>query len=417
MRARARFCASGSSEAVMRSRVLVRRRRRRCCVRGAADSSAPNASASRSQRAPDARQACVMRAASARRVGAARRRDAGAGDRAPARARARRSATRVRSWTSPASWPQAAAMSSPRVLRIVVTMPPSCSTGAKAAIRSGGERFRPDAANGLNGNQVDLARHARPARAVAAQQRQQGLGLRRRVVDAIEHAVLEGDEVARRALEVAARCAEQLGDRVLAVERHQLVAQGVVGRMQRDRESDRAIFAQAIDHRHDARGRDRHAAARQAVAVVVEHRPERRHERAVVLQRLAHAHHDDVGDGALARRKTEAAAQREFGMPELGDDLGGRQVAAEALVAGRAEAAVDGAAGLRRDAQRAALRLGDEDGLDGVAVADVEQPLDRAVERDLLADDGRPVISAPAISLSRNGLARSDIAAKSRSPR
>jgi hypothetical protein len=57
------------------------------------------------------------------------------------------------------------------------------------------------------------------------------------------------------------------------------------------------------------------------------------------------------------------------------------QVAAEALVAGGAEAAAHGAAGLRRHAQRAAVGLGDEDGLDGVAAADVEQPLHGAVGR------------------------------------
>src|SRR6185369_8963326 len=124
--------------------------------------------------------------------------------------------------------------------------------------------------------------------------------------------------------------------------------------------------------------------------VVVEHHLERRNERGVVLQRLAHPHHHDVGDRAFAFAEREAAAQLELGVPELGDDLGGRQVAAEALVAGRAEAAVDGAARLRRDAERATTGLGDEDGLDGIAAADVEQPLDRAVLGDLLARDRKP---------------------------
>ena len=43
--------------------------------------------------------------------------------------------TRVRSFTSPASWPQAASMSSPRVLRTVVTIPASLSIFAKASTR------------------------------------------------------------------------------------------------------------------------------------------------------------------------------------------------------------------------------------------------------------------------------------------
>ena len=69
------------------------------------------------------------------------------------------------------------------------------------------------------------------------------------------------------------------------------------------------------------------------------------------------------------------------------------QVAVEALLAGRAERAVERAAGLRRDAQRAAVVLGDVDGLDRVAAADVEQPLARAVGRRRVADHA----SAPRI--------------------
>ena len=67
-----------------------------------------------------------------------------------------RSATRVRSCTSPASWPQAASMSSPRVLRTVVTMPASISTWAKALMRGFFERNRPDSGNGLNGIRLNL---------------------------------------------------------------------------------------------------------------------------------------------------------------------------------------------------------------------------------------------------------------------
>ena len=52
---------------------------------------------------------------------------------------------------------------------------------------------------------------------------------------------------------------------------------------------------------------------------------------------------------------------------------------------GGAEAAADRAAGLRRHAQRAAIVLGNEHGFDGVAVADVEQPLDGAVGGFVLA--------------------------------
>src|SRR5207249_9102614 len=66
--------------------------------------------------------------------------------------------------------------------------------------------------------------------------------------------------------------------------------------------------------------RDRDAPAREAVAVVVEHHAQRGHERAVVLQRLAHAHHHDVADGALAFGQVQTLAQMMLGEPELGED-------------------------------------------------------------------------------------------------
>ena len=94
------------------------------------------------------------------------------------------------------------------------------------------------------------------------------------------------------------------------------------------------------------------------------------------------------------RRGDAVGEQRAVGVPQLADDLAGREVAVEALLAGRAERAVERAARLRRDAQRAAVVLGDVDRLDRVAVADVEQPLARAVGRGGVADDRGPAIVA-----------------------
>src|SRR5688572_556510 len=65
---------------------------------------------------------------------------------------------RVRSFTSPASWPHAAAMSSPRVLRVVTVSPARCITSAKPRIRSGCERLKPEFGNGLNGIRLNLLR-------------------------------------------------------------------------------------------------------------------------------------------------------------------------------------------------------------------------------------------------------------------
>ena len=81
----------------------------------------------------------------------------------------------------------------------------------------------------------------------------------------------------------------------------------------------------------------------------------------------------------IGRSVAAAAAERAVREPQLPDDLGHGQVAVEALAAGRAERALQRAARLRRDAQRAARGLGDEYGFDRVAGADVEQPLAGAV--------------------------------------
>jgi hypothetical protein len=120
------------------------------------------------------------------------------------------------------------------------------------------------------------------------------------VIDAVEHHVLEGDEVARRLLQVAAAGRHQVGQRILAVDRHQLVAQAVGRRMQRNGERHRAGVAQPVDGRHDAGSRHRDATPRQAVGVVVEHQAQCRHHVVEIGQRLAHAHQHHVADDALS---------------------------------------------------------------------------------------------------------------------
>ena len=69
-------------------------------------------------------------------------------------------------------------------------------------MRSSGERVKPERGNGLNGIRLYLQR---TSRAIAASSR----ALRVAVVHAVEHHVLEGDEVARRLLEVAVARGEQ----------------------------------------------------------------------------------------------------------------------------------------------------------------------------------------------------------------
>ena len=77
-------------------------------------------------------------------------------------------------------------------------------------------------------------------------------------------------------------------------------------------------------------------------------------------------------------------AERVAGEHDLADDLAGVEIADQPHRAGMAEAAIERAADLARDAQRAAVRVGDEHHLEIVAVGGAQQPFAGAVGRDLL---------------------------------
>src|SRR6185312_1233832 len=228
-------------------------------------------------------------------------------------------------------------------------------------------------------NEIDLG-------GMAVQQTRKRARLRRRIVNPVEHDVLEGHAAAVLLVQVVPAGRQQFGDRMLLVDRHQLVAQRVVRGVQRHRQSHVGLFGQSVDLWHETRSGERHAPARQVEAEIVQQDPQRRHHVAEVRQRLAHAHEDYVGDvpfgpgcgvgcGASACRALQLAR----GEPYLAHDLGGAQIAIEALLRGGAEGAVERAADLRGDAQRAAVRLRDEDNLEGLRRVGAQQPLARTV--------------------------------------
>ena len=102
-----------------------------------------------------------------------------------------------------------------------------------------------------------------------------------------------------------------------------------------------------------------------------------------IVERLAHPHHHDVGQHP-ALRLARPFAERIARQHHLADDLAGVEVADQPHRAGEAEAAVERAADLAGDAERAAVRVGDEDHLIIMAVGRLEQPFAGAVGRDLL---------------------------------
>jgi hypothetical protein len=77
------------------------------------------------------------------------------------------------------------------------------------------------------------------------------------------------------------------------------------------------------------------------------------------------------------------------GSPQLPDDFGNLEVAIETLAAGGAERTLQRTADLRRNAQRTAVVLGNENGFHAIVGADIDQPFARTVIGNLFHLDFR----------------------------
>ena len=225
------------------------------------------------------------------------------------------------------------------------------------------------------GDQVDLE-YLRVVRALAGQHPSQRERLLVAVVDAGEHHVLDEHPAALARVERAARL-DHVGEREALVDGHQLRAQRVVGRVQRQRQAQRhVLLGEPFDPGDPADRGDRGAAVGdpdvgQALAggkhvVEVEHRLAHAHEHAVVI--------------APVRRKCK----------RLVDDLRRRQVAREPHAPGRAEGARQRTARLRGDADRAPpVAIAHQHRLQRAVIGGREQRLDGAVARARLVAAAR----------------------------
>ncbi len=175
--------------------------------------------------------------------------------------------------------------------------------------------------------------------------------------------------------------------------------------MERDGEHRPHLAAQPLDLRHHARRGDRDPPLAEAEAVAIGQDLDGFRHRIEGIERLAHAHEDDVCDEPVAFRGQAGAdravtagivAQPVARHQHLRDDLGGGEVAHEALRARVAEGTVERAAHLAGDAERAAVALRDIDALHLVRLlaggvgGQAQQPFAGAVLRDLLHHDLRP---------------------------
>ena len=193
----------------------------------------------------------------------------------------------------------------------------------------------------------------------------------RGVVDAAQERPFKGELASGGLLVMLERRAEFV-EGIGAVERDEAVAQGVVGGVERDAEADLPIFLGEAGYAGDvARGGDGDFARADAHAGGVHEEANAFGHVVVVAEGFAHAHVDDVR-GAIAEGFVR---QEDEG---LAGDLRRVEIAYEAGMAGGAEGAVQRAAGLRGDADRDAVAVAQEHGLDGLSIAQAEQDLARA---------------------------------------
>ena len=201
-----------------------------------------------------------------------------------------------------------------------------------------------------------------------AGERRQLCGVTAPVVDVVDHGPLNGEAPAAGGHVVRTGAGQHL-ERIAAVDGHELVAQRIVGGVERDGEvHGQGLGGQAPDTRHNAHRREREMAGREAhVAVQPRDGPP---DPVVVGQRLPHPHEDDVGD-------PPCRPGLPHGDGNLLDDLALGQLTLEPGLAGGAELAGHGATGLGGHADGHPVRVMHEDGLDLGPVVERPQPLGR----------------------------------------
>ena len=142
--------------------------------------------------------------------------------------------------------------------------------------------------------------------------------------------------------------------------------------MQRHGESDgEALVGKATDLRREPDGGDGDVALRDAkpIRAGLGDLADCGEQAVVVGQRLAHAHEDDVGQARALRRHHRG------GCADLVNNLRGGQVAVQTALAGSAERTRHAAARLGRNAQRGAVRVAHEHGLQQDPVVQAPQGL------------------------------------------
>ena len=169
-------------------------------------------------------------------------------------------------------------------------------------------------------------------------------------------------------------------DRIQTVDRHDLPAERVGCSVEGNRQTHVEVSdRQPAYSRHVAGSRNSDAAATDGRALRKSEQRDGTGHVSEIQQRLAHAHHHNVGEALIPLGEELADLQ------ELIDDLGRREVADESHPPGSAELAVQGTAHLGGKAGSAAPALDNQDCLNPLTLRQLEEKLDRlAIARLLL---------------------------------
>ena len=224
------------------------------------------------------------------------------------------------------------------------------------------------------GNRVE-ADQVDPAAEPCEQPRQRG-DVRRRIVDSAKDDVFEADSALMREV-VPPQLGDHLLDRIAALGGHHGCALGGDRVVQADGQMHPGP-SQQLPHGGNHADR-RHGDPRRAPAVspVGGQHLDRSDDLLRVVERLAHAHVDDVGQPVAFGNRADLIQYLPCG-----------QVVRETLPRGHAETAAHPAARLRRDAERRPVTVGDVGRLDEAALQSREKVFFRAVGRSLHVGEG-----------------------------
>ena len=220
-------------------------------------------------------------------------------------------------------------------------------------------------------------------------------------------------------LEVVAACVQELGDRIGVVHRHDAAADRVVGRVQAHRERHRERLLQLADvraprprwraSRAGATGRSRGRRASSSSRPTTGSKLLSGSPMPIITTLVTARRASPVAFGSRPRRGSRTVLLRPASPsaadspPRAGPTISPtRRSRLNPCAPGRAELAVERASDLGRNAQRPAVVLGNEDRLDAVADADIEEPLHAcrrrsdAPRRSRAAGSRRPPRASPA---------------------